>query len=64
MHNHNCRKPIHCATTGPGKIPDASEQTLLREAQQHLERARALDPEGVIAQAFIRRVRQTFLMDH
>jgi hypothetical protein len=43
----------------PGKIADASRQTLLREAQQHLERARALDPEGVIAQAFIRRVRQT-----
>ncbi|KAF8484817.1 hypothetical protein DFH94DRAFT_689197 [Russula ochroleuca] len=35
---------------------DASEQTLLREAQQHLERARALDPEGVVAPAFIRRL--------
>jgi hypothetical protein len=41
-----------------GKGGDASEQTLLREAQQHLERARALDPEGVVAPAFIRRVRQ------
>lgn len=41
---------------GPGKIADASEQTLLREAQQHLERARALNPESVIAQAFIRRL--------
>ncbi|KAI0284275.1 hypothetical protein BGY98DRAFT_1105588 [Russula aff. rugulosa BPL654] len=40
----------------PGKTADASKQTLLREAQQHLERARALDPEGVIAQAFIRRL--------
>ena len=48
----------------PGKSADASEQTLLREAQQHLERARALDPESVIAQAFIRRVRQPFLMAH
>jgi hypothetical protein len=46
---------------GPGKTADASKQTLLREAQQHLERARALDPEGVIAQAFIRRVRKPFL---
>ncbi|KAF8505718.1 hypothetical protein F5888DRAFT_463518 [Russula emetica] len=35
---------------------NAQEQTLLREAQQHLERARALDPEGVVAQAFIRRL--------
>jgi len=41
---------------GPGKIADASEQPLLREAQQHLERARALDPESVVAQAFIRRL--------
>jgi hypothetical protein len=40
-----------------GKSGDVSEQTLLREAQQHLERARALDPEGVVAQVFIRRVR-------
>jgi hypothetical protein len=40
-----------------GKSGDASERTLLREAQQHLERARALDPEGVVAQVFIRRVR-------
>lgn len=40
-----------------GRSADVSEQTLLREAQQHLERARALDPEGVVAQAFIRRVR-------
>jgi hypothetical protein len=45
---------------GPGKIADASEQTLLREAQQHLERARALDPECVIAHAFIRRVGSNF----
>lgn len=47
-----------CNTQGtrPGKITDASEQTLLREAQQHLERARALDPEDVVAQAFIRRL--------
>jgi len=37
---------------------------MLREAQQHLERARALDPEGVIAPAFIRRVRRTFSMAH
>jgi len=29
---------------------------LLREAQQHLERARALDPEGVVAQVFIRKL--------
>ena len=36
---------------------------MLREAHQHLERARALDPEGVIAQAFIRRVRQSFFND-
>jgi hypothetical protein len=35
---------------------DASKQTLLREAQQHLDRARTLDPEGVIAQVFIRKV--------
>lgn len=41
-----------------GKGGEASEQTLLREAQQHLERARALDPEGVVAPAFIRRVRR------
>jgi len=41
---------------GPGKIADASEQTLLREAQQHLERARTLDPEGGVALAFIRRL--------
>ena len=40
-----------------GKCGDASERALLREAQQHLERARALDPEGVVAQVFIRRVR-------
>ena len=40
-----------------GKSGDASERALLREAQQHLERARALDPEGVVAQVFIRRVR-------
>ena len=53
---HNCRKLILYGNIGPWKIADASEQTLLREAQQHLERARALDPEGVIAQAFIRRV--------
>ena len=51
-------------TIGLGEIADALERTLLREAQQHLERARALDPEGVIAQAFIRRVCQTFLMAH
>ncbi|KAH9999822.1 hypothetical protein BJV77DRAFT_939661 [Russula vinacea] len=36
----------------------SSQGTLLREAQQHLERARALDPEGVVAPAFIRRVRR------
>jgi len=30
--------------------------TLLREAQQHLERAHALDPEGVIAQIFIHKL--------
>jgi hypothetical protein len=41
---------------------DASEQTLLREAQHHLERARALDPEGVVAPAFIHRVRPTVMM--
>ncbi|KAI9448088.1 hypothetical protein H4582DRAFT_2093319 [Lactarius indigo] len=42
---------------------DAQEQkidnvkpTLLREARQHLERAQALDPEGVVAQAFIHKI--------
>ena len=33
------------------------KQTLLREARQHLERAQALDSEGVVAQAFIHKVR-------
>ncbi|KAI0251353.1 hypothetical protein BJV78DRAFT_1275436 [Lactifluus subvellereus] len=33
-------------------------QVMLREARQYLERARALDPEGVVAQAFIRKVRR------
>jgi len=37
---------------------DASKQTLLREAQQHLDRARTLDPEGVVAQVFIRKLAQ------
>jgi uncharacterized iron-regulated membrane protein len=32
------------------------KQTLLREARQHLERAQALDPEGVVAQAFIHKI--------
>jgi len=40
-----------------GQSRVASNQTLLREAQQHLERARALDPEGVVAQTFIHKVR-------
>ncbi|KAH9006874.1 hypothetical protein EDB86DRAFT_3060900 [Lactarius hatsudake] len=36
--------------------------TLLREARQHLERAQALDPEGVVAQSFIHKaeLRSTF----
>jgi hypothetical protein len=50
----------HCPIIDSGKNADTSEQTLLREAQQHLERARALDPDGVVAQAFIHRVRQAF----
>jgi len=29
---------------------------MLREAQQYLERARALDPEGVVAQAFVHKL--------
>ncbi|KAF8272481.1 hypothetical protein EI94DRAFT_1677769 [Lactarius quietus] len=33
------------------------KKTLLREARQHLECAQALDPEGVVAQAFIHKVR-------
>jgi hypothetical protein len=33
------------------------KQTLLREARQHLECADALNPEGVVAQAFIHKVR-------
>lgn len=32
------------------------KQPLLREARQHLERAQALDPEGVVAQAFIHKL--------
>lgn len=40
-----------------GQSRVASNQTLLREAQQHLERACALDPEGVVAQTFIHKVR-------
>ncbi|KAH8999167.1 hypothetical protein EDB92DRAFT_936187 [Lactarius akahatsu] len=35
---------------------DNAKPTLLREARQHLERAQALDPEGVVAQAFIRKI--------
>jgi hypothetical protein len=31
---------------------------MVREAQQYLERAQALDPEGVIPQAFIHKVRR------
>lgn len=37
---------------------DVSKETLLREAKHHLERARALDLENVVAQVFIRKVRQ------
>ena len=40
-----------------GQSRVASDQTLLREAQQHLERACALDPEGVVAKTFIYKVR-------
>jgi len=36
---------------------DIVKQKLLREARQHLERAQALDPEGVVAQAFVHKVR-------
>lgn len=36
---------------------DNVKQTLLREARQHLERAQALDPEGVVAKAFVLKVR-------
>ncbi|KAI0304159.1 hypothetical protein BC826DRAFT_1101043 [Russula brevipes] len=45
-------------TAGAEQRNDASKQTLLREAQQHLDRARTLDPEGVIAQVFIRKLAQ------
>jgi len=40
-----------------GQSGVASNQTLLRDAQQHLERACALDPEGVVTQTFIHKVR-------
>jgi len=46
----------NASRTAQGKSGNASEQPLLREAQQHLERARVLDPEGVVAQVFIRRL--------
>jgi len=39
-----------------GQSRDTPNQTLLREAQQHLGRARALDPEGVVAQIFIHKL--------
>ncbi|KAN0126878.1 hypothetical protein V8E52_000518 [Russula decolorans] len=42
---------VSATSTNPSR-----RNTLLREAQQHLERARALNPESVIAQAFIRRL--------
>ena len=40
-----------------GQSRVSSNQTLLREAKQHLERACALNPEGVVAQTFIQKVR-------
>ncbi|KAH9077234.1 hypothetical protein EDB83DRAFT_2540624 [Lactarius deliciosus] len=43
--------------TRAGQKHDNAKPTLLREARQHLERAQALDPEGVVAQAFIHKVR-------
>ena len=46
-----------------GQSNDASNQTLLREAQQHLERACALDPEGGVAQTFLRKVRPSVSCD-
>jgi hypothetical protein len=49
-----------CLKSAPrdeGEGTDASRDALLREAQQHLERAHALDQEGVIAQMFIHKVR-------
>ncbi|KAI9507019.1 hypothetical protein F5148DRAFT_165516 [Russula earlei] len=39
-----------------GQNIDASKENLLRGAQQHLERAHALDPEGVIAPMFIHKL--------
>ncbi|KAI0004960.1 hypothetical protein BJV74DRAFT_971121 [Russula compacta] len=41
-----------------GQTNDVSKQILLREAKHHLERARALEPENVVAQVFIHKVRQ------
>lgn len=40
-----------------GMKDDNVKQTLLREARQHLECAQALHPEGVVARAFIHKVR-------
>lgn len=39
-----------------GQCGVASNQTLLRDARQHLERACALDPEGVVTQTFIHKL--------
>ncbi|KAI9466960.1 hypothetical protein BJY52DRAFT_1235513 [Lactarius psammicola] len=39
-----------------GQKNDDVKQKLLREARQHLEHAQALDPEGVVAQAFIHKI--------
>jgi len=47
-----------------GEGSDASRHTLLREAQQHLERAHALDQEGVIAQLFIHKLATLKPEDH
>jgi hypothetical protein len=38
-------------------VEQRPNQVMPREAQQYLDRARALDPEGVIPQAFIHKVR-------
>ncbi|KAH9049101.1 hypothetical protein EDB84DRAFT_1667021 [Lactarius hengduanensis] len=46
-----------CGHCGAEQKNDSAKPTLLREARQHLERAQALDPEGVVAQAFIHKVR-------
>jgi len=46
-----------------GQSSDTPNQTSLREAQQHLERARALDPEGAVAQIFIYKVSQSASCD-